>query len=74
MRRRKRGKSSRLGMPEAPQVIFKETPASKLGDAGEASPLSSTSIGMFRIRFVHALCASLGAYFAIRFLFFFYAP
>ena len=42
---------------------------SKLGDAGEASPLSSTSICMFQIRFVHALCASLGASFAIRVLF-----
>ena len=33
--------------PVHPQEIFKETQASKLGDAGEASPLSSTNIGMF---------------------------
>ena len=38
MRKRKRGKSSSLGMPEAPQVIFKETQASKLGDAPKGIP------------------------------------
>ena len=36
--RRRRGKSSSLGMPKAPQVIFKETQASKLGDAPEGIP------------------------------------
>ena len=38
MRRRRRGKSSILGMPKAPQVITKETQASKLGDAPEGIP------------------------------------
>ena len=38
MRKRKRGKSSSLGMPKAPQVIFKETQVSKLGDAPEGIP------------------------------------
>jgi len=46
---------------------------SKLGGAGEASPVQQVSVS-FRILFVHALCASLGASFAIRFFFLFYAP
>ena len=38
VRRRKRLKSSSLGIPKAPQVIFKDTQASKLGDAPEGTP------------------------------------
>ena len=39
MRRIKRGKSSRLGIPKAPQVnISKDTQASKLGDASVGIP------------------------------------
>ena len=39
MRRIKRGKSSSLGMPKAPQVnISKDTQASKLGDAPVGIP------------------------------------
>ena len=38
VRRRRRGKSSSLGMPKAPQVNIKETQASKLGDAPEGIP------------------------------------
>ena len=39
VRRIKRGKSSRLGMPKAPQVnISKDTQASKLGDAPAGMP------------------------------------
>ena len=40
-----------------------------LGMPQKASPLSSTSIVCFRIRFVHAICASLGASFAFSFHF-----
>ena len=56
VRRRKRGKSSSLGMPE------------------EASPLSSTSIGMFSDSFRSCDMCNLGASFAFRFSFLFYAP
>ena len=38
VRRRKRGKSSSLGCPRHPKQIFKETQASKLGDAPEGIP------------------------------------
>ena len=38
MRRRRRAKRSSLGIPKAAQVIFKETQASKLGDAPEGIP------------------------------------
>ena len=39
MRRRRRGKSSSLGIPKAPQVnISKDTQASKLGDAPVGIP------------------------------------
>ena len=69
VRRRKRGKSSSLGMPEAPQVNIPETQASKLGDAGKASPLSSTSIGMFSDSFRSCDMCNLGASFAFNFHF-----
>ena len=32
------GKSLSLGMPEAPKVIFKDSQATKLGDAPEGIP------------------------------------
>ena len=38
VRRRKRGKSSSLGMPKEVQVNIQETQASKLGDAPEGIP------------------------------------
>ena len=68
MRRIKRGKSSSLGMPKAPQVnISKDTQASKLGDAPVASHLSSsTNIGIPRCLFCsHDLCPSC-FYFSLR--------
>ena len=42
---------------------------SKLGDAGEASPLSSTSIGMFSDSFRSCDMCNLGASFAFSFHF-----
>ena len=59
VRRIKRDKSSRLGIPKAPQVnISKDTQASKLGDARLASHLSSsTNIGIPQFLFCpHCLC------------------
>ena len=59
VRRIKRDKSSRLGIPKAPQVnISKDTQASKLGDARLASHLSSsTNIGIPRFLLCsHDLC------------------
>ena len=38
MRRRRRVKSSSLGIPKSPKIIFKETQAPKLGDAPEGIP------------------------------------
>ena len=58
-RRIKRGKSSSLGMPKAPQVITsKDTQTSKLGDAPVTSHLSSsTNIGIPWFLFCsHDLC------------------
>ena len=69
MRRRKRGKSSILGMPEAPQVNIQENQASKLGDAGKASPLFSTSTGMCSYSFRSCDLCNLGASFAFSFHF-----
>ena len=50
-------KSSSLGIPHAPQEIFKETQASKLGDA-PTSPSSSTIISssLSTLYFYHFMC------------------
>ena len=75
MRRIKRDKSSRLGIPKAPQVnISKDTQASKLGDARLASHLSSsTNIGIPRFSDSFHSCdmCNLGASFCFTFHFYF---
>src|ERR1044072_9629199 len=46
------------GCPSAPPIIFKETQAAKLGDAPDASPSSSTIIGLSFVAlcFYHFMC------------------
>ena len=52
MRKRRRGKSSSLGIPKAPQVnIQGDSKRLSLGMPRKASHLSSTSIGMFSVSF-----------------------
>ena len=70
MRKRKRGKSSSLGMPEAPEVnIQRRLKRLSLGMPRKASPLSSTSIGMFSDPFRSCDMCNLGASFAFSFHF-----
>src|SRR3954464_4171001 len=72
-------KRSSLGMPMHPQQIFKETQASKLGDAPDASPSSSTIIGLSLValyfyRFMrYVLCLERLALYFSRFCFAFFA-
>ena len=71
-----KGRESRAhawGCPRHPKQIIKDTQASKLGDAPEGIPsfFNKYISVCFRIRFVHAICASLGASFAFSFHFYF---
>ena len=70
MRRRRRGKSSRLGMPKAPQVNIQGDSSVQAWGCLGRHPLFLEQVSVcFRIRFVRALCASLGASFAFSFHF-----
>ena len=60
------GKSLSLGIPRHPKVIFKDNQASKLGDAPEGIPSSSSFIGNFTWSYIfihHIICVLLGASF-----------
>ena len=62
----RRHKSSILGMSNAPQDNIKKSQASKLGDAPEGIPLSSSFIGNFTWSYIfihHMICVLLGASF-----------
>ena len=72
MRKRKRGKSSSLGMPKAPQVNIQGDSSVKAWGCPGSHPLFLQQISVcIRIRFVHAICADLGASFAFSFNFYF---
>ena len=70
MRKKKRGKSSSLGMPEAPHVNIQGDSSIKACGFPGRHPLFLQQVSVcFRIRSVCALCASLGASFAFSFHF-----
>ena len=72
MRKRKRGKSSSLGMPEAPQVNIQGDSSVQAWGCLGRHPLFLQQVSVcFQIRFVRAICASLGVSFAFSFHFYF---
>ena len=72
MRRRMRGKSSSLGIPKAPQVnIEGHLSVQAWGCPGRHPIFVQQVLVCFRFRFVHVICANLGASFAFSFHFYF---
>ena len=70
MRKRKRGKSSTLGMPKAPQVNIQGDSSVQAWGCPGRHPIFLQQISVcFWIRSVHAICANLGASFAFSFHF-----
>ena len=70
MRKRKRGKISSFGIPKAPQVNIQGDSSVKAWGCPGGHPLCLQQVSVcFRIRFVHAICANLGASFALVFIF-----
>ena len=70
VRRRKRGKSSSLGMTIATQVNIQGYSSVSAWGCSGRHPLFLQQVSVcFRIRFVHAICANLGASFAFSFHF-----
>ena len=66
------GKSLSLGMPEAPQGNIQGLPSNQAWGFPGRHPLFLQQVSVcFRIRFVHAICASIGASFAFSFHFYF---
>ena len=70
MRRRRRGKSSSLGMPEAPQVNIQGDSSFWAWGCPGRHPLFLQQVSVcFRIRFVHAICAILERLLHVVFIF-----
>ena len=70
MRRRRRGKSSSLGMPKAPQVNIQGDSSVKAWGCPARHPIFLQQVSVcFRLCFVHVICANLGASFAFSFHF-----
>ena len=70
MKKKKERQELKLGDAQGtPSKYSRRLKRLNLGMPRKASHLSSTSIICFRIRFVHAICASLGASFAFSFHF-----
>ena len=70
MRRRRTGKSSRLGMLEAPQVNIQGDSSVQAWGFPGRHPIFLQQVSVcFQIRFVHVICANLGACFALSFHF-----
>ena len=78
MRKRKRGKSSSLGIPEAPQVnIQGDSSVQAWGCPGRHPLFCLQSIGNFTRSYIfirHMICANAWSVFCVYFYFFFYAP
>ena len=70
VRRRRRGKSSSFGIRKAPQVNIQGDSSVQAWGCPGRHPIFLQQVSVcFRIRFVHVICANLGASFAFSFHF-----